>query len=152
MNLSELLDRTRIVLGARAKDKEQLLRDLAARAATSCGVDARKIFDSLQAREALGSTGLGKGFALPHARVEGLDRLFGIFLRLNRPIPFGSIDDEPVDIVFCLLIPPSAGSEHLAALAAISRQLRDEIFAAGLRKAADAGSVDALLCGHPPHV
>lgn len=146
MNLADLLDTSGVVLGTRAKDKEQLLRDLAARAAPLCGVEAPTILDALQAREALGSTGLGEGFALPHARVEGVDRLFGMFFRLNRPIRFDSIDDEPVDLVFLLLIPVTGESEHLTALAAICRLLRDKTFAARLRKAPNAGTVHSLLC------
>jgi PTS system nitrogen regulatory IIA component len=149
MDLAALLDTRRIVLGLRAKDKEQLLRDLAARAAPLASVDTQTILNALQAREALGSTGLGEGFALPHARIEGLDHLLGMFVRLNRPIPFDSIDDKPVDLVFLLLLPATAGGEHLAALAAISRHLRDKGFAARLRKAADAGEVHALLCEPP---
>lgn len=146
MDLADLLDPSCVAINARATSKEHLLRDLAARAAPLCGVDAQAIFNALQAREALGSTGLGEGFALPHARVEGLDRLFGLFVRLNRPIPFESIDDKPVDLVFLLLIPATASSDHLAALAAISRHLRDKGFAASLRKAECAETLYALLC------
>jgi len=146
MDLAELLDPSHVVINARATSKEQLLRDLAARAAPLCGVEARTIYNALEAREALGSTGLGEGFALPHARIEGLDHLFGMFVRLNRPIAFDSIDEMPVDLVFCLLVPASAGSDHLAALAAICRLLRDKTFAASLRKASDAGEVHARFC------
>jgi nitrogen PTS system EIIA component len=98
----------------------------------------------------LGSTGLGNGFALPHARIDGLNRLFGMFTRLNRPIHFDSIDGKPVDLVFLLLIPAIAGSEHLGALAAISRQLRDQQFTAELRKASNATALCKLLCA-PRH-
>lgn len=149
MDLADLLDRSCVVISARATSKEQLLRDLAARAGPLTGVDTQTIFNALQAREALGSTGLGEGFALPHARVEGLDRIFGSFMRLNRPIPFDAIDDKPVDLVFLLLLPATAGGEPLAALATISRHLRDKGFAARLRKAADAGEVHALFCEPP---
>jgi PTS system nitrogen regulatory IIA component len=109
-------------------------------------LDAQTIFNALQVREELGSTGLGNGFALPHARIEGLDRLFGMFARLHRPVHFDSVDGNPVDLVFLLLIPPAAGSEHLAALACISRYLRDEEFAARLRKAPSAVALCNLLC------
>ena len=111
--------------------------------------DAQTIVTALQAREELGSTGLGNGFALPHARIEGIDRLFGMFTRLNRPIHFDSIDGNPVDLVFLLLIPPAAGSKHLAALASISRYLRDKEFAARLRKAPSAAALCSLLCDRP---
>ncbi len=152
MDLATLLDTSRIVLGLRAKDKEQLLRDLAARAGTFCGIDPQSILGALHAREALGSTGLGEGFALPHAKIEGLDRLFGMFLRLSRPIPFDAIDDQPVDLVFLLLVPATADNEHLAVLAAICRRLRDPGCAASLRKAPDPAAVQALLHGPLPRV
>ena len=120
-----------------------MLQDLASRAATLLNLDAQTIFTALQAREELGSTGLGNGFALPHARTEGL---FGMFVRLHRPVHFDSIDGNPVDLVFLLLIPPAAASEHLAALACISRYLRDKEFAARLRKAPSAAALCNLLC------
>jgi PTS system nitrogen regulatory IIA component len=150
MDLASLVDPSRVVFGARANNKEQLLLDLASRAATSLNLDPKAIFNALRAREELGSTGLGEGFALPHARIEGLDRLFGMFTRLNRPVHFDSIDSKPVDLVFLLLIPLAAGSEHLAALASISRYLRDKEFAAKLRKAPSASALGSLLCG-PQH-
>jgi nitrogen PTS system EIIA component len=149
MDLADLIEPNRVVFAARASNKQQLLQDLASRAATLLNLDARTIFNALQAREELGSTGLGNGIALPHARVEGLDRLFGMFARLNRPIHFEGVDGKPVDLVFLLLIPPAAGSEHLGALAAVSRHLRDPEFAAGLRKAASAAALCKLLCDPP---
>jgi PTS system nitrogen regulatory IIA component len=139
-----------VVYAGRASNKKQLLQDLASRAATLLNLDAQMICNALQAREELGSTGLGNGFALPHARIEGLDRLFGMFTRLNRPVHFDAIDGKPVDLVFLLLIPPAAGSEHLAALASISRYLRDNEFAAKLRKAPSASALCSLLCD-PQH-
>jgi nitrogen PTS system EIIA component len=149
MNLADLIAPDRVIF-ARATKKQQLLQDLASRSATLLSLDAQTIFTALQAREELGSTGLGNGFALPHARIEGLNRLFGMFTRLNRPIHFDSIDGNPVDLVFLLLIPPAAGSDHLAALACISRYLRDKEFAARLRKAPSAASLCSQLCD-PQH-
>ena len=150
MDLADLIEPDRVVFAARASNKQQLLKDLASRAAILLKLEGRVIFDALQAREQLGSTGLGAGFALPHARVDGLDRLFGMFTRLNRPIHFDSIDGKPVDLVFLLLIPPTAGSEHLGALAAVSRVLRDQECAASLRKAGSATALYSLLC-NPQH-
>jgi nitrogen PTS system EIIA component len=150
MDLADLIEPGRVVYAGRASNKEQLLQDLASRAATLLNLDAQTICNALRAREELGSTGLGNGFALPHARIEGLDRLFGMFTRLNRPIHFDSIDGKPVDLAFLLLISPAAGSEHLAALASISRYLRDKEFAAKLRKAPSASALGSLLCG-PQH-
>ena len=144
MDLADLIEPDQVVYAARASNKQQLLQDLASRAATLLNLDAQTIFTALQAREELGSTDLGNGFA--HARIEGLDRLFGVFTRLNRPIYFDSIDGNPVDLVFLLLIPPAAGSKHLAALASISRYLRDKEFAARLRKAPSAAALYSLLC------
>ncbi len=150
MDLADLIKPSRVVFAARASNKEQLLRDLATRAAAELGLDAQAISSALLAREELGSTGLGEGFALPHARVPGLDHFFGMFARLNRPIHFDSIDGKPVDLVFLLLIPATAGGEHLAALAAVSRHLRDRDFAASLRKAANAAALCGLICD-PQH-
>jgi len=149
MDFASLIEPDRIVFGARASNKQQLLQDLASRAAALLNLDAQTIFNALEIREELGSTGLGNGFALPHARVEGLDRLFGMFVRLHRPVHFDSIDGKPVDLVFLLLIPLAAGSEHLGALAAISRQLRDQELAAKLRKATSATALCKLLCVPP---
>jgi PTS system nitrogen regulatory IIA component len=147
MDLADLIEPNRVVFAARASNKQQLLQDLASRSATLLNLDAQVIFDALQTREELGSTGLGNGFALPHARIERLDRLFGMFMRLNRPVHFDSVDGNPVDLIFLLLIPATAGSEHLTALAAISRHLRDPQFAAKLRKATSAAMLCELLCG-----
>ncbi len=149
MDLADLIEPDRVIFAARTSNKQQLLQDLASRAAALLNLDSQTIFMALQSREELGSTGLGNGIALPHARIEGLDRLFGMFMRLNRPIHFDSIDDNPVDLVFLLLIPPAAGSEHLAALACISRYLREEKFAARLRKAPSAAVLYSLLCNRP---
>ena len=146
MDLADLIEPDQVVFAARASNKQQLLQDLALRAATLLNLDAQTIVTALQAREELGSTGLGDGFALPHARIKGLDRLFGMFARLNRPIYFNSVDGNPVDLVFLLLIPPAVGSEHLAALASISRYLREKEFAARLRKAPSAAALCSLLC------
>ena len=150
MDLASLVDPSRVVFGARANNKEQLLRDLASRAAASLNLDPKAIFSALRAREELGSTGLGEGFALPHARIEKLDRFFGMFARLKRPVHFDSVDAKPVDLVFLLLIPATAQGEHLAALAAVSRRLRDKEFAARLREASSVAALCRLLCD-PQH-
>jgi len=145
MDLADLIDPSRVVFGARATNKEQLLLDLASRAATFVNLDSTTVFKALQAREQLGSTGIGGGIALPHARIEGLERFFGMFVRLNRPIHFDSIDGELVDLVFLLLNPANAGGEHLAALATISRHLRDHEYTARLRKAPNSAALCELL-------
>jgi PTS system nitrogen regulatory IIA component len=149
MDLASLVDPSRVVFGARANNKEQLLLELASRAAASLNLDPKAIFNALRAREELGSTGLGEGFALPHARIDG-DRFFGMFARLKQPVHFDSVDAKPVDLVFLLLTPATAHGEHLAALAAVSRHLRDKEFAARLRGASSVAALCSLLCD-PQH-
>lgn len=146
MDLADLIAPKNVVFGVRAKNKEQLLYELASRAAISLNLEPEMIFTALQAREQLGSTGLGDGFALPHAGIERLDHFFGMFARLNRPIEFDSVDGLPVDLVFLLLIPANGQGEHVAALAAVSRQMRDREFATNLRKATSAEVLCKLLC------
>lgn len=138
MSIAALLAPQDVVVGLRAGDKRQLVQELARRAAPRLGLDAPAIADAVLEREQLGSTGLGKGFALPHARVAGLDRCFGMLVRLARPIAFQAIDERPVDVVFLLLIPPDAEGEHIAALAAISRRMRDTGVLDRLRRSEDA--------------
>ena len=135
MNISDLIGPGRVILNLRVRDKAQLLQELAHRAAPFLALDEDAIYRVLQGREQLGSTGVGRGIALPHARIDGIRTLFGMLIRLGRPIDFKSIDEKPVDLVFLLLIPRDAGNEHVAALAAISRRLRDTGFTERLRKA-----------------
>ena len=144
MEIADFIAPDRIALDLRVRDKMQLLRELARRAEPSGGAGAKSILTALLSRERLGSTGLGKGFALPHARIEGLTRFIGLFARLARPIDYDSIDGAPVDLVFLLLIPADAGNNHVAALAAISRRFRDAETVARLRKA-DAATAHGVL-------
>jgi nitrogen PTS system EIIA component len=145
MRIADIIGPNHVVVGLRVADKAQLLRELASRAANVLSLDQRVILDALLAREALGSTGLGKGFALPHARLDTLSQFFALFVRLARPIDFAAIDDRPVDLVIMLLTPADGGSQHLATLAALSRPLRDAAFVQRLRQASDAEAVHALL-------
>jgi PTS system nitrogen regulatory IIA component len=145
MRIGEVIGLEHVIVGLRVGDKAQLLRELARRAASALSLDQRTILDALQAREDLGSSGLGKGFALPHARLDALSQFFALFVRLARPIDFAAIDDRPVDLVIFLLTPANAGNQHLATLAALSRPLRDEAFVQRLRQAPDAEAVHALL-------
>lgn len=148
MEISDFIALDRIALDLRVRDKTQLLHELAARAeAFGSGVRADAILAALRSREALGSTGLGKGFALPHARIEGLKQFVGFFARLTRPIDYDAIDGAPVDLVFLLLMPPEEeGNENVGALAAVSRRFRDGETVARLRKA-DAATTLATLTG-----
>lgn len=137
MRLTDLIKPDRIVLGLRAGDKAQALAEMAKRASTHVPVASAVIQAALAAREKLGSTGFGRGFALPHVRIEGLQSQFGMLVRLAKPIDYEAIDGKPVDILFLLLIPVETGNDHVAALAAISRSMRDEDNLAAVRKASD---------------
>jgi PTS system nitrogen regulatory IIA component len=144
MTIGDIIGPDQVMVGLRVADKAQLLQDLARRAAGTLPLNPRLILDALLARENLGSTGLGKGFALPHARLGALNRRFALFARLIRPIDFAAIDGRPVDLAI-LLLTPTTGNEHLATLAALSRPLRDQRFLERLRTAADADAVHRLL-------
>ena len=148
MTIADFITPDRIVLDLRVRDKAQLLRELATRAEALGGAGTTDtILAALQSREALGSTGLGKGFALPHARIEGLKQFVGLFARLARPIDFDAIDGGPVDLVFLLLMPPEAARNgNVGALAAVSRRFRDGETVARLRKA-DADAALVALTG-----
>jgi len=145
MTLERLIDRGHVVAGLRVPDKAHLLEQLARRAAAELSLNEQAVFQELRKREALGSTGLGKGFALPHARIESLPGMFTLFVRLARPIDFQAIDGRPVDLIILLLTPQGADNQHLTTLAALSRPLRDEALLNRLRQAADADSLYALL-------
>ena len=147
MNLSDLLKPDAILPSLHAQSKKQVLQEVCAKAARQTGLPEREIFDTLLQRERLGSTGVGQGVAIPHGKLRSLDRLVGIFARLARPVDFDSLDDQPVDLVFVLLAPESAGADHLKALARIARILRDPAMAQKLRTALDANGIYAVLTG-----
>jgi PTS system nitrogen regulatory IIA component len=145
MEITDLLDIKGVVPNLKATSKKQALQDLAARAAEITGQSERQVFNVLLERERLGTTGVGNGIAIPHGKLPGLDRLYGVFARLERPIPFDSIDEQPVDLIFLLLAPESAGADHLKALARISRLLRDKAVCEKLRGTDKADALFALL-------
>lgn len=145
MDLSDLLVIDAVLPRLKTANKKQALQEMAAKAAALTSRDERDIFETLMQREKLGSTGVGHGVAIPHGKLPGLDRLVGVFALLDRPIDFDSLDGEPVDVVFLLLAPESAGADHLKALARIARVLRDDETAAKLRAADDAAAMYALL-------
>jgi PTS system nitrogen regulatory IIA component len=145
MDLRDLLVIEAILPRLKAATKKQALQEMAAKAATLTRRDERDIFETLMQREKLGSTGVGHGVAIPHGKLPGLDRLVGVFALLDKPIDFDSLDGEPVDVMFLLLAPESAGADHLKALARIARVLRDDETAAKLRAADDAAAMYALL-------
>jgi nitrogen PTS system EIIA component len=145
MDIADLITPRSVVAQLRAANKRQALQELARRAAAMTGLSERAIFDVLIERERLGSTGIGMGIAIPHGKLPSLDRFCGVFARLDRPIPFEAIDDQPVDLIFVLLAPENAGADHLKALALVSRFLRDRAVCEKLRGTDSPDALYALL-------
>jgi PTS system nitrogen regulatory IIA component len=145
MELAELLSPEAVIANLKAATKKQALQDIAARAAKIVRRPERELFEALLERERLGTTGVGQGVAIPHAKFAGLERLYGVFARLEQPIDFEAIDDRPVDLIFALLAPEDAGAEHLKALARVSRLLRNQAVCTKLRATAEADALYALL-------
>mgnify|MGYP003887571761 CR=1 FL=1 len=145
MDLTDLLTKDAVITGLKAKSKKQAIQEMSSKAAVLTGLTEREVFDTLLQRERLGSTGVGHGIAIPHGKLTRLDHLVGLFAKLDKPIDFDALDDEPVDLVFLLLAPEGAGADHLKALARIARQLRDSTVTQGLRKAQDSAEIYELL-------
>jgi PTS system nitrogen regulatory IIA component len=145
MDIVDLLTPDRVIPHLRSTCKKQALQDLAKKAAEMTGVEERTIFDTLLERERLGTTGVGEGIAIPHGRLPQIDRVHGVFARLDEPIDFESIDDQPVDLIFLLLAPEDAGADHLKALARVSRLLRDPATCKKLRGSDSRDALYALL-------
>ncbi len=145
MKIANIINQKSIYLDIKAGSKRQLLQELAEKASALCGIDERTIFDALLERENLGTTGFGGGTALPHARLENLDKIYGIFMRLSSPMNYEAIDNKPIDLVFMLISPDSSGADHLTALAQISRLLKDENSCEKLRRAKNEDEAYAVL-------
>lgn len=145
MDIADLIDPRAVIPSLRAANKKQLLQEISRRAAEITGESERAIFDVLLERERLGTTGVGAGIAIPHGKLPGLKRLYGLFARLETPIDFEAIDEQPVDLIFLLLAPGGAGADHLKALARISRLLRDRTVCEKLRGSDKAEALYALL-------
>jgi PTS system nitrogen regulatory IIA component len=145
MEIADLLRPEGVLPKLKAANKKQALQELAARAARVTGAHERAIFDVLLERERLGTTGVGHGIAIPHGKLANLDKLHGVFARLDHGIDFDAIDEQPVDLIFLLLAPESAGADHLKALARVSRLLRDQAVCAKLRGTENADALFALL-------
>jgi PTS system nitrogen regulatory IIA component len=137
MNIKDFLSPADALIDVSVPDKARLLQELAHRAATALALPADRILTELLKREKLGSTGTGNGIAIPHARVPGLNKTFGILVRLKEPLDFDAIDGQPVDLVFLLLLPVAPDKEQLAALASVARALRNSTSVRSLRRAAD---------------
>lgn len=150
VEIEEFLSPERMILGLRSGSKRQLFQDLANMAATATGLDAAAILAALNQREKLGTTGIGEGIAIPHARVKQLAEMTGFFARLATPVEYDALDDAPVDLVFLLLAPEEANTVQLKALARIARLLRDPEVCARLRREPDSVAVYDLLVGRAP--
>ncbi|BAE52742.1 PTS IIA-like nitrogen regulatory protein PtsN [Paramagnetospirillum magneticum] len=149
MEITDLISPAAVIPNLRAASKKQALQDLAKKAAEITGLHERAIFDVLLERERLGTTGVGNGIAIPHGKLPAMEKLYGVFARLEKPIAFESIDEQPVDLIFLLLAPESAGADHLKALARVSRLLRDKSVCEKLRGTDNADALYALLTESP---
>lgn len=145
MEITDLLTPGSVIAALKAQSKKQLLQDLAARVAPIAGLPERRIFETLTERERLGTTGVGQGIAIPHGRLNGLEKITGLFARLESPIDYDAVDNQPVDLVFLLLAPEQAGADHLKALARVSRLLRNQAVCEKLRAANESQALYAIL-------
>jgi PTS system nitrogen regulatory IIA component len=134
-----------VIPSLKAGSKKQVLQELARKAAELTGQEEAVIYDVLLERERLGTTGIGHGIAIPHGKIPQLERVYGVFARLERPIDFDSIDEQPVDLVFLLLAPSDCGADHLKALAKVSRLLRDRMLCEKMRGSTGADAIYALM-------
>jgi nitrogen PTS system EIIA component len=147
MDIRDFLAADDVLIGLRAPDKTRLLQDLSARAAASLGLDPDQLSQALFAREALGSTGMGGGVAIPHARIAAVKKPFGILACTRRSVAFEAIDNQPVDVVFLLLLPAEPDPEHLRSLALVARALRDPDLVRRLRRARNSTEAYSCLVG-----
>jgi PTS system nitrogen regulatory IIA component len=145
MALADILQPEGIIPALRVHTKKQLLVELASTASKITGIPEREIFDVVLQRERLGSTGVGAGIAIPHGKLKGLTKITGVFARLETPVDFEALDDQPVDLVFMLLAPEGAGADHLKALSRIARALRDQDLVARLRSSDTVPAIEACL-------
>ena len=150
MEIAELLDRRVVTPKAGVTTKRQALSLVAETAARRFGLDASQVLDALLAREQLGSTGVGSGVAVPHARAPGLDRIRAVFVGLETPVDYGAVDGQPGDLLFALLAPEDAGPEHLQAFARVARLLRQSQLRLQLRQARTPDAVYVLLAKTAP--
>ena len=151
MEINDLISTESVVANLHATSKKQAIQDLAKKAADITGLHERAIFEVLMERERLGTTGVGNGIAIPHGKLANLEKLYGLFARLEKPIDFQSIDEQPVDLIFLLLAPETAGADHLKALARVSRLLRDKTVCDKLRGTDQSEALYALLIEATAH-
>ncbi len=152
MDLSDLIGVNSVIPALKANSKKQLLQTLAEKASELTGLVERDIFDTILQRERLGSTGVGGGIAIPHGKLPGIEAITGVFARLETPVDFEAMDDQPVDLVFLLLAPEGAGADHLKALSRIARVLRNTETVSKIRGTSDAAVIhDFLSQTEAPH-
>lgn len=149
MPLIDFLSPEAVIPALRVNGKKQALQEISERAAEISQLPAREIFDSILQRERLGSTGVGDGIAIPHGKLQKCPKIFGVFARLERAIDFEALDGMPVDLIFLLVAPESAGADHLKALATIARVLRNSSLAGQLRATRDASALYSVLTMSP---
>ena len=145
MELKEILVLESVRYATGISSKKRLLTEISQQAEAIHGFDSATVFKALQEREALGSTGVGRGVAIPHARFDNLTKVYGFFTRLEKPVDFESVDHQPVDLIFTLLAPKSEGAEHLKALALVSRTLRSDATCTKLRANENSQALFSLL-------
>lgn len=145
MELSSLLVPSAVRVVSQFTSKKRLFQELGEIAHAAYGITSALAIDGLQERETLGPTGVGHGIALPHARLEELDRIAGVFIRLEKPLDYDSVDRQPVDLIFGLLAPKDSGVDHLKALALVSRTMRDQGVVSKLRANTDPAKLYAIL-------
>ncbi len=145
MELADILSEEAVIVCSGIKTKLDVLKTLSERAAKLTGQDAAVIFEAVNEREMLGSTGLGNGIAIPHGKFAGIAGVTAVFARLDTPVDFESVDDQPVDLVMMLLAPMGAGADHLKALARVARLLRTDSVVASLRRSQDAEQLYSIL-------
>ena len=149
MPLLDFLDPQAVLPALRVSGKKQALQELAAHAARLTGLPETAIYEALLQRERLGSTGIGEGIAIPHGKLPGLTRIFGLMARLDKPVDFEALDGQPVDILFLLLAPEGAGADHLKALARVARVLREPGLIERVRATRDATALYAIMTELP---
>lgn len=145
MNIADIISKDAVLDNMQASNKRELVQSMSAHLAALAGVDERVVFEAVWERENLGSTGYGEGVAFPHARIDGLNKVCGLFARLDDPVDFDALDGKPVDLVFMLISPENSGADHLTALATLSRILKTEGSCDKLRKARSVDELYAVL-------
>jgi PTS system nitrogen regulatory IIA component len=149
MPLLDFLDPQAVLPALRVSGKKQALQEISAHAAKLVGLSENTIYEALLQRERLGSTGIGEGIAIPHGKLPGLGRIFGLVARLDKPIDFEALDGQQVDVLFLLLAPEGAGADHLKALARVARVLREPGLVERVRATRDANALYAIMTEMP---